>query len=78
MEKLPSTSEIMKIIRQRKTDRAKECIKKETPEGEQEISKYRSRQELSNNLFLLKQIGRASPWRIQAIMIDARWQIGHY
>ena len=38
---------------------------------EQKTSKYGIRQVLSNNLFLLKQIGRVSPWRIPAIMVDA-------
>ena len=37
----------------------------------QEAEKYGIRQVLSNNLFLLKQIGKVSPWRIPAIMIDA-------
>ncbi len=38
---------------------------------QQEAEKYGIRQVLSNNLFLLKQIGKVSPWRIPAIMIDA-------
>ena len=38
---------------------------------QQEAEKYGVRQVLSNNLFLLKQIGKVSPWRIPAIMIDA-------
>lgn len=38
---------------------------------EQKTSKYGIRQVLSNNLFLLKQIGRVSPWRIPVIMVDA-------
>ena len=37
----------------------------------QESEKYRVKQVLSNNLFLLKQIGKVSPWRIPFIMIDA-------
>lgn len=38
---------------------------------QQEAEKYGVRQVVSNNLFLLKQIGKVSPWRIPAIMIDA-------
>ena len=38
---------------------------------QQEAEKYGVRQVLSNNLFLLKQIGKVSPGRIPAIMIDA-------
>lgn len=38
---------------------------------QQEAEKYGIRQVVSNNLFLLKQIGKVSPWRIPAIMIDA-------
>ena len=38
---------------------------------QQEAEKYGIRQVLSNNLFLLKQIGKVSPGRIPAIMIDA-------
>ena len=38
---------------------------------QQEAEKYGVRQVVSNNLFLLKHIGKVSPWRIPAIMIDA-------
>ena len=37
----------------------------------QETLKYGIRQVISNNLFLIKQIEKVSPWRIPAIMIDA-------
>lgn len=37
----------------------------------QETDKYGIKQVFSNNLFLLKHIGRVSPWRIPSIMIDA-------
>ncbi len=37
----------------------------------QETLKYGIKQVLSNNLFMLKHIGKVSPWRIPSIMIDA-------
>lgn len=37
----------------------------------QESEKYRVKQVLSNNLFLLKQIGKVSPWRIPLVLADA-------
>lgn len=37
----------------------------------QETEKYGIKQVLSNNLFMLRQIGKVSPWRIPAIMINA-------
>ncbi|MDE5865092.1 MAG: hypothetical protein K2H31_00590, partial [Lachnospiraceae bacterium] len=37
----------------------------------QETEKYGIKQVLSNNLFMLKHIGKVSPWRIPAICIDA-------
>lgn len=37
----------------------------------QESEKYRVKQVLSNNLFLLKQIGKVSPWRIPLVLTDA-------
>ena len=44
---------------------------KEMSALKQEAEKYGIRQVLSNNLFLLKHIGKVSPWRIPAIMINA-------
>ena len=46
-------------------------MRKEASALKQEAEKYGVRQVVSNNLFLLKQIGKVSPWRIPAIMIDA-------
>lgn len=46
-------------------------MRKEASALKQEAEKYGIRQVVSNNLFLLKQIGKVSPWRIPAIMIDA-------
>ena len=37
----------------------------------QESEKYRVKQVLSNNLFVLKQIGKVSPWRIPLVLADA-------
>jgi len=37
----------------------------------QENEKYGMKRVLSNNLFLLRHIGKVSPWRIPSIMIDA-------
>ncbi len=37
----------------------------------QETEKYGIKQVLSNTLFMLKHIGKVSPWRIPSIMIDA-------
>ena len=37
----------------------------------QETEKYGIKQVLSNNLFMLKHIGKVSPWRIPSIMINA-------
>lgn len=37
----------------------------------QETEKYGIKQVLSNNLFLLKHIGKVSPWRIPSIMVNA-------
>lgn len=37
----------------------------------QEISKCGIKQVLSNHLFMLKHIGKVSPWRIPSVMIDA-------
>ena len=37
----------------------------------QEISKCGIKQVLSNNLFMLKHIGKVSPWRIPSVLIDA-------
>ena len=37
----------------------------------QESEKYRVKQVLSNNLFVLKQIGKVSPWRIPLVLTDA-------
>ncbi len=37
----------------------------------QEAEKYGIKQVLSNNLFMLKHIGKVSPWRIPSIMINA-------
>ncbi len=46
-------------------------MRKEASALKQEAEKYGIRQVLSNNLFLLKHIGKVSPWRIPAIMVDA-------
>ncbi len=46
-------------------------MRKEVSALKQEAEKYGIRQVLSNNLFLLKHIGKVSPWRIPAIMVDA-------
>lgn len=46
-------------------------MRKEASALKQEAEKYGVRQVVSNNLFLLKQIGKVSPGRIPAIMIDA-------
>ncbi len=37
----------------------------------QETEKYGIKQVLSNNLFMLKHIGKVSPWRIPLVMINA-------
>lgn len=44
----------------------------------QEIEKYGIKQVLSNNLFMLKHIGKVSPWRIPLVMINsmADWSKG--
>ena len=37
----------------------------------QENEKYGMKRVLSNSLFLLRHIGKVSPWRIPSVMIDA-------
>ncbi len=72
MEKPLHILEIMKIIKQRK---AEICNRGGTGIGTENI-KYGIRQVLSNNLFLLKQIGRVSLRGGYRQLWSMRWRIG--